>query len=94
MPRPKGAPNKTTKEMREFVQGFLTDNLDQMQRDFEQIEPLERLRFMERLMPYVMPRYNAVAVDVMPNAKNLPDYMRHVPEVATIILPDGQSVTI
>lgn len=94
MPRPKGAPNKTTKEMRDFVQAFLSDNLDQMQSDFDQLEPLERLRFIEKLMPYVMPRYNAVAVEVVPDVKNLPDWMRSTREVATIILPDGQSITI
>jgi hypothetical protein len=94
MPRPKGAPNKTTKEMRDFVQAFLSDNLDQMQRDFEQLEPLERLRFMEKLMPYVMPRYNAVAVEVVPDVKHLPEWMRSPREVATINLPDGQSTAI
>jgi dihydrodipicolinate synthase/N-acetylneuraminate lyase len=92
MPRPKGAPNKTTKEMRDFVHAFLSDNLETMQRDFDSLEPLERLRFIEKLMPYVMPRYNAVAVEVAPSSRNLPEWMLN--DRATVVLPDGQSITI
>jgi dihydrodipicolinate synthase/N-acetylneuraminate lyase len=92
MPRPKGSPNKTTKEMRDFVRAFLSDNLETMQRDFDSLEPLERLRFIEKLMPYVMPRYNAVAVEVAPSSRNLPEWMLN--DRATVVLPDGQSITI
>jgi hypothetical protein len=45
-----------------------------MQRDFDNIEPLERLRFIEKLLPYVVPRHSAVSVDVVSEVKNLPEW--------------------
>jgi hypothetical protein len=62
MPRPKGAPNKVTRDLREFVQSFLEDNADRIQEDFDSLSPAERLRFLERLFPFVMPKYTSVTI--------------------------------
>ncbi len=62
MARPKGSSNKVTRDMREFVRAFLEDNIDGIQRDFDSLSPGERLRFIERLFAYVIPKQTAVHV--------------------------------
>jgi len=53
--RPKGSPNKTTIEVKEFISNFLNENLLTLQSDFDNLESKERLYFMEKLLKYVIP---------------------------------------
>ena len=53
--RPKGSPNKTVEEVRGLVQQFVENNLETLQADFEQLEPKDRLMFIERLLKHVLP---------------------------------------
>jgi hypothetical protein len=53
--RPKGSPNKTVEEVRGLVQQFVENNLETLQADFEQLEPKDRLLFIERLLKHVLP---------------------------------------
>lgn len=53
--RPRGKPNKSTDELREIVQKFLEDNLETMQKDYDSLEPKERLAFIEKLFKHVLP---------------------------------------
>lgn len=58
--RPKGVPNKTTADMRELITKFVGDNLEGMQSDFDQLEPKERLMYLERLLGYALPKFQAI----------------------------------
>ena len=53
--RPKGKPNKTTAEIRSFMQLFISNNMETIQADFDTLKPLERLNFIERLCKHVLP---------------------------------------
>ena len=53
--RPKGKPNKTTSEIRNFMQLFIENNMETIQHDFDQLKPLERLNFIEKLCKHVLP---------------------------------------
>jgi len=53
--RPKGAKNKVTIEVKEFLSNFLNDNLSKLQEDFDNLESKERLYFIEKLLKYVVP---------------------------------------
>ena len=53
--RPKGAPNKTTEEIRTMLQDFITANIESLQADFQAMEPKERLSFFERLLKHILP---------------------------------------
>lgn len=53
--RPKGSPNKSVEEVRNLVQQFVENNLETLQADFEQLEPKDRLMFIERLLKHVLP---------------------------------------
>jgi len=60
--RIKGTPNEVTKELRERVSSFLSDNWSLIESDFKQLEPKDRLIFYERLMSYGLPKLNSVDI--------------------------------
>lgn len=59
--RSKGTPNKATSTLREWIVEVLDDNRDQMLSDLKQLQPIERLRVLERLMQYVVAKPTTVA---------------------------------
>jgi predicted secreted Zn-dependent protease len=77
--KPKGTVSKSTKELREFITAFVSQNLDKMQEDFDRIEdPKDRLMFLERLFQYSLPRLQAQSFEVHQPVefKNLPEWMK------------------
>jgi len=78
--KPKGTVSKNTKELREFITAFVSDNLDKMQADFDKIDdPKDRLMFLERLFQYTLPRLQAQTLEIDFSQKaelNLPLWMR------------------
>lgn len=53
--RKAGTPNKTTEQLRGVFQSFLEANLDKLQTDFDQLEPKDRLSFIERVAKMILP---------------------------------------
>ncbi len=53
--RPKGAQNKITKDLRNTIKHFLDRNIEHLQKDYDQLDPQERLIFMEKLLKYAIP---------------------------------------
>ena len=53
--RPKGSPNKNTDEIRTMLQNFVSDNIERLQADFDELETKDRLHFFERLFKYILP---------------------------------------
>lgn len=53
--RPKGSPNRSTDELREIIQKFISENLERLQEDFDKLKPSERLNFIEKLLKHVLP---------------------------------------
>ena len=60
--RPKGKPNKTTQELRNLFQCFIETNIESLQNDFDQLEPKERLYFIERLARLVLPALSRTVI--------------------------------
>jgi len=60
--RRKGTPNKSTVEMRDFVSKFVSANLTTLQTDFDQLEPKERLQFLEKLLGYTLPKFQSITM--------------------------------
>ena len=58
--RPKGVPNKSTSELRSFIQAFIEKNSENLQEDFNQLEPAEKFRVLDRLLLFVLPRSNSM----------------------------------
>ena len=61
--RSKGTPNKVTNDMREWVEAILSKNRQQIERDFSLVDPDSRLRFVEKLIAYVVPKKMAVTIE-------------------------------
>jgi hypothetical protein len=53
--RQAGTPNRTTAELREALQAFIDANIDQLQNDFDVLEPEKRLTFFEKIIKMVLP---------------------------------------
>lgn len=64
--RKAGTPNKTPKPLKVAIAKILEqyNESGQMEMDFNCIDPLERIKIAEKLMQYVVPKIQSVAVDV------------------------------
>lgn len=54
--RTKGTPNKITKEVRETIQEILDNELKEIPTLLATLEPKDRLYFLTRLLPFVIPK--------------------------------------
>ena len=57
--RPKGKANRVTGNLREFINGLLDNNREQIQADFLALEGKDRIAFFEKLLKYVLPTLQA-----------------------------------
>ncbi len=59
--RAKGTPNKVTSTLKEWLLEVVNSNRKQMEQDLKELEPRERLQILERLLPYIIPKQQAVS---------------------------------
>ena len=57
--RKKGTPNKTTEEIREAFQLLISDNLEKLEEDLNELEPEKRLKYVIELSKFVIPTLKA-----------------------------------
>lgn len=60
--RAKGTPNKVNATLKEFIQNVIDNNRSQIITDMKELDPYQRLLFIERLIGYVLPKQAAVDV--------------------------------
>jgi hypothetical protein len=72
--RQQGTPNKTTKELRNLINQFVCNNVDTMQKDFDQLEPKDRLRFIDRMLNYALPKLSVEPTPIEQIKKNFPPW--------------------
>lgn len=53
--RPRGAKNKTSEEMRRTLREFIEVNIEDLQTQFDQLDPEKKFRVLDALMKYVLP---------------------------------------
>ena len=58
--RPKGTPNKVTAELRTILKDFIYSELERLPEYFETIETAQRLELLVKLIPYALPKVEAV----------------------------------
>lgn len=70
--RQKGTPNKVTTMSKAAIAEVLSDYNESglLQSDFMLLKPLERITIAEKLMQYVMPKIQSVAVDLGASEEN------------------------
>lgn len=62
--RQKGTPNKTTSTLRDWFLQLINDNRAQIEKDLREMEAKDRLQWIERILPYVLPKVqNPVEVE-------------------------------
>ena len=61
--RRKGAANKVTTELRERIKDFLEGQWDKISRDFNTLEPKDRVAHFERLLQFILPRMASMDLD-------------------------------
>jgi hypothetical protein len=62
--RQKGTPNKITKAVRVTLVKFINRNMRTLQRDFDELEPKDRLTLLERFLPYVLPKQATIKAEI------------------------------
>ena len=61
--RPKGALNHNTTRLREAISSFLTDNFEQIIKDFEVLSPKDRLKFYCDLLNFNLPKVQSIQME-------------------------------
>ncbi len=59
--RQKGTPNKVTTEVREFLASLVSDNFDLIQQDFRNMTTEQRMTFLPKILPYIVPKQKPVS---------------------------------
>ncbi|HRN56919.1 MAG TPA: hypothetical protein PLL71_10730 [Agriterribacter sp.] len=62
--RQPGSPNKVTQDLRQWINNFIDDNREQIQKDWKALEPKDRLVMFERLLKYTLPTLQATSLDI------------------------------
>jgi len=57
-----GSVNRTTKEVRESFSLLLSNNLEQMNKDLQSLEPFQRIKILLELSKFIIPTLRAVDV--------------------------------
>jgi len=67
--RKAGTPNKSTQDMRAWIDVLLNDSRDLMISDLGKLEPKDRLMILEKLMQYTIPKQQSLSVDAQVQAE-------------------------
>src|SRR5210317_1326905 len=62
-----GTPNRTTAEIREHFQNLIAENLEQLNKDLKELEPLQRLKMIIELSKFVVPTLKATDLSLSDN---------------------------
>lgn len=60
--RKPGTPNKATKDLRQWINRFIDSQTEQIQKDWQQLEPKDRIVMFERLLKYALPTLQATSL--------------------------------
>lgn len=86
-----GSCNKSTKELKEIINAFVSNNLEDMQKQYDSLDAYKKFEVMDKLMKYVLPSRSMLDfenVDIQINA--LPIFIG----AKTIDLTDGDYTII
>jgi hypothetical protein len=76
--RQPGTGNKITTELRQWLQTLLQDNRGQFEEDLATVEPEKRLAILEKLLSYVLPKPQDIALQL--EYKHLERLLQETPE--------------
>ena len=70
--RPKGAINKTARQLKEILNTFVSDEIETMPERLERLSDKDRFDVMIKILPYVMPKCQDDTMPVNINGINIP----------------------
>ena len=59
--RKKGTPNRMTKELRSILKEIIYQELNDIEKRLEELEPKTRIELLIKMMPFVLPKTNAIS---------------------------------
>lgn len=74
--RQKGTPNKNNAEIRQSVNTFISNNIDSIQATFDKLEPMDQLKFIDRMLNYTLPKLSFEVLPPPQIKKKLPEWMQ------------------
>ena len=88
--RPLGRKNKATVTMKEWIQTLVNDNLGQLKKDLDALEPKDRWAVVERLMQYCTPKMQSVdaTVQIAEEYAQLEKLLQNAPDEAVQRIAD------
>ena len=69
--RTKGTLNRTTTETKELIQKIVSTELESITDLLKQLEPTERVNAIIKLLPYLIPKQQEVAIEVKEPTKTI-----------------------
>ena len=65
--RPPGKGNKATTSTRLFLTKFLTKNRAKLQRDWDALEPHQRVQMFDKMITYILPKMSSLEIESLPD---------------------------
>lgn len=69
--RPKGAKNRKTQKLREKINSFLDDKYEEIEEEFSQLSPKEKIDFYLKLLEYGLPKLSRTEVQEVSSLEEL-----------------------
>ncbi|MEO6134373.1 MAG: DUF5681 domain-containing protein [Ginsengibacter sp.] len=60
--KPKGATNKTTADLRNWINEFINKNRKQIEKDWKTLDPKDRIVMFEKLLKFSLPTLQATSL--------------------------------
>lgn len=57
-----GTANKATTDLRQWITNFIDDNREQIQQDWQALDPKDRILLFEKLLKYALPTLQATTL--------------------------------
>lgn len=75
--RQAGTPNKTTKEIREKIDGFINDKFEDFELSWNELSAKDKILLFEKMLSYVMPKMQTASIQLQDDERkiNLPDWL-------------------
>lgn len=70
-----GTPNKTTAELRQVITSFVSANIEDLQLHYDKLSVNDKMKVLDRMLQYSLPKLSQSALQVEPIKKNLPEWM-------------------
>lgn len=59
-----GTQNKLSGDLRGKIQSIINDNIESVQADIDQLEPMQRLQILEKLMSYCVAKLQSQTIEI------------------------------